>query len=231
MSAGLKLEQNSDLLDKYASLNICNIAVKQETKKSLKIIMSLQEFCKPQVALTNEQTLKSLVKTKVERYDPKFFYQDYEGKIDAGYFDPQFVRIRDVSDKILFSQTTVSDFSKQGRYDLPISTLADQLFAAFKEEGAIDIVDNEDGTFTSLDNRRLLIAKRIGLVDRTYGIWVKVHSFHYALNSHQERRFEATTWGMAVTQRIGNPRLKGYCHDPIIMDEGQQKRSTYLSNF
>ena len=84
-------------------------------------------------------------------------------------------------DRILFSQTTVSDFTKDKKCDYPLDDLADDMFIEFKKsvnyqnDAVLDIVANGDGTFTPIDNRRLLIAKKLGEVDRLYGIWDKVH--------------------------------------------------------
>lgn len=228
MSASLKVESiNNNVF--YAQTHVENNnnnvgASNKKTKVQKK--MSFQDFCK-----INQEPAKEpqkLVKTKVERIDPKVIYNGYVGEIENDYFDLQFVNINDVASKILFSQDTVSDFSADGKCDLPISDLADQLFLGFKTSGALDIVDNGDGTFTSLDNRRLLIAKRIGVVDRTYGIWVKVHSANQKLSYGLQKRFNAFTWGEAVAVRVGK-NIKGYTNYPTILDEGRKKKSQNIA--
>lgn len=194
-----------------------NLRNSNNNNKEKKVKLSFQEFCKIDQPLTNQSTLENLEKTRIERY------ASYKGKINLRCTKPQYVNINDVSQNILFSQETVSDYTRTSKNDLPLSDLADMLFEGFLPEYAIDIVDNGDGTFTSLDNRRLLIAKRIGVVDRTYGIWLRVHAADQELNIGQQKRFNAYTWGEAAAIRVNNNKVKGYDRYPTILDGLKKK--------
>jgi hypothetical protein len=174
---------------------------------------------------------------RVIRPKPQDIFWNYKGNISDKTSRPQYVYINDVKNQILFSQTTVSDFNNAGTCDVPLDQLVDSMFIEFKKtinnnigDGALDLVANSDGTFTSLDNRRLLVAKKIGNVDRNYGIWVKVHAASAPLNSGLQQRFRAGTWGGAVKVRVRakEQRIFGYRQLPTIMDEGKQKKSQSL---
>jgi hypothetical protein len=68
----------------------------------------------------------------------------------------------------------------------------------------------------------LLIAKKIGAVDRNYGIWVRVHAANKRLHPCLQGRFQgAQTWGQAVTIRTGGSQ--GFRKLPTIKDEGYVK--------
>lgn len=178
-------------------------------------------------ALTTTATLDRFdppVAEKAVRPDPRSFCARYNGKISTACKSaPQFVLIQDVKDKILFSQTTVSDFNKSETCDYPIDFLADAMFKEFKRDilrpndGVLDVVDMGKGFFTSVDNRRLLIAKKIGAFDRTYGIWIRVHQSTDALTPGLMTRFDARNWGEAVRKRINKAKTSGYTSHPTIM--------------
>jgi hypothetical protein len=156
---------------------------------------------------------------RAHRPDPKEFYKDYQGKINAAYPHSQYVKIRDVGHQLLFSQKTVSDSNQGKDLDYRISYLVDALFIEFQKNGALDVVDMGNEKFTSLDNRRLLIAKKINVVDRTFGIWIRVHPSNGSLAPSFQKRFQgAKTWGEAVKLRIGDDKVKvGYFYNPTIM--------------
>lgn len=214
---------------------------KGKTKVKLQKL-SLSDFLGVEKTLTNSADLKAVTKTKVVRWDPNALFEDYNGEIDPRYSRAQYVLIKDVVNKLLFSQTNVSDFNKEETRDVLISELADSLFVEFRlgaeEEGALDIVDNRDGTFTSLDNRRLILAYKIGAKDRLYGIWVKVHRYDERLSKSEQRRFSgAYTWGEAALRRVNgnisnsnsnsnsnaNVRVNGFAKLPKILDMGKEK--------
>lgn len=175
--------------------------------------------------LTSEAALDLLDPVVVaKRPNPRDIFSKYNGTISNKTGKPQYVRIQDVANKLLFSQTTVSDFNKSAKVDYPLDYLADAMFLEFKRDidrygdGALDVVDMGGGFFTSLDNRRLLIAKKIGAVDRTYGIWIRVHSFGETLTPGLQKRFGgAKTWGQAALDRVNDKRYFGYLGLPTIM--------------
>jgi hypothetical protein len=159
------------------------------------------------------------------RPDPREFYKEYRGRIIANFKGPQYLLIKDVAEHILFSQREVSDFNQGKTCDYPLGDLADALFLEFKRDilgsgdGALDVVAMGDEKYASLDNRRLLIAKKIGAVDRMFGIWIRVHGSDDLLSEGLQRRFMgARTWGEAVQIRINNEKAKfGYSSNPRIM--------------
>lgn len=160
---------------------------------------------------------------KVWRRHPSQLWEGYKGEIAPTFYEPQYVLIQDVAKKILFSQKSVSDCFEYDGEDLPLSELADSMFLRFMRNFALDIVDWGTGLFTSVDNRRLLIAKKIAQYDSTYGIWVKVHSHNQPLKHWEERRFTVNwlkpkTWGEAIKIR-GDMKGKqiGYCKFPTIL--------------
>lgn len=162
-----------------------------------------------------------------KRPDPKDFFERYNGRISNKTFKPQYVRINDVTNELLFSQTNVSNFNNVRDCEYPLDYLADAMFIEFKRDldrsgdGALDVVDMGDGYFTSVDNRRLLIAKKIGVIDRTYAIWVRVHKASDGLSVNLQRRFDGSrTWGEAVQMRINSSdqKFKGYSALPTIME-------------
>lgn len=160
---------------------------------------------------------------------------NYFKRIDPRKKAPQYVLMKDVFQNILFSQNTVSDFniSPDDGQMYPISVLANKLFHQFKEEGALDIVRMGEGKYISVDNRRLLIAKKIATIDKTYGIWVRVHDSEKALTENQSNRFQLPfenkpTWGNAVHLRMGRSSNEGYTK-PVIMSEGEPASSQTVS--
>jgi hypothetical protein len=147
---------------------------------------------------------------------------------------PQLILLQHVAEKILFSQKSVSDFSMNGKAMITLDDLADQLFVSFNEFGAIDIVANGDGTFTSVDNRRLLIAKRISQYDRNYSIYVRVHKAADCLKDGEKRRFTIgefvpKTWGEAVRGRISQSGVLGFSKEPKILAKTVSTLSIDLS--
>jgi hypothetical protein len=182
---------------------------------------------------TSDEVLEQFdPQVRAYRPDPKEFYRGYKGKITCGFKYSQYVYIQDVRNRILFSQTTISDFNKGKRCDYPLDYLADSMFIEYKKDieawgdGVLDIVDNGDGTFTSVDNRRLLLAKKFGAVDRTYGIWIKVHAANEELSKSLSKRFlGAKTWGEAVAIRVNNNKVAGYLEYPTIMSGSKAKES------
>lgn len=127
----------------------------------------------------------------------------------TGYIAPyiktcQYVVVQQVAHQILFSQETVAASTKDG--ELSLDQLAERMLRFFPREYAIDIVAVAEETYTSVDNRRLLVAKRIAqnAPDRLYGIWVRVHLADELLAGQGSRFGEAKTWGEAVLMRINN---------------------------
>lgn len=178
--------------------------------------------------LTKPSAVKKVARPSIMVQRPDF--DEYGEKIHSDYVDPQYVRIQAVSGTLLFSQATVSEFNtvmvqtgygKMVSSNYPISDLALAMFIQYKRHtdeedgGVLDVVHmgkNPSGEdiFTSIDNRRLLIAKKIGRIDRTYGIWVRVHKFNDELSPALQRRFKGKakdinipTWGAAVLHRTG----------------------------
>lgn len=166
------------------------------------------------------------------RPDATAFYRHYNGKIVPHFQGLQYVYVCDVINDIYFSQKTVSDFSTNQDYDVPLDTLADQMFVKFKRDinyngdGALDVVFNEkNGTVTSLDNRRLLIAQKIAVFDRYYGIWIRVHGAEQLLYRGLQKRFlGAKTWGEAAALRINKKKLTGFKLHPVICDHHGPKK-------
>lgn len=202
-------------------------------KKGKKVTMSLDEFRLQRIdePATSAVALASFEpEVRAVRPHPKTLNEKYDGKISPRFFGAQYLCINHVRNVILFSQQTVSDFNKGEKCDYPLDMLVDALFVEFKKdlaftnEGCLDVVDNGDGTFTSIDNRRLFIAKKIGLIDSRFGIWIKVHPANQELTEGQAKRFQgAKTWGQAAANRVNNPRIKGYLNYPTIKDEGKDK--------
>ena len=178
-------------------------------KKGKKVTMSLHEFTRLQridEPATSAAALASFEpEARAVRPNPSKLNAKYNGNINPRFLGAQYLCINHVRNTILFSQQTVSDFNKGEKCDYPLDMLLDTLFVQFKKdleypnEGCLDVVDNGDGTFTSLDNRRLLIAKKIGLIDRRFGIWIKVHPANQELTEGQVNRFQgAKTWGQEL---------------------------------
>lgn len=176
------------------------------------------------ITLTHKIALRRLQPTSYPfRPSPTDFYRDYHSEIADHIKGPQYILIADVTKKLFFSQTNVSNFYREGCCDMPISSLAESMFLEFKRDfvnigdGALDVVNMNEGKYTSLDNRRLLIAKKISQIDRTYGIWIKVHNYDDKLSPFSQRRLNAGTWGEAVEKRINNPKRPfGYSKLPLI---------------
>ncbi len=157
--------------------------------------------------------------------------------INGNYKGVQYVCASNVRDKVLFSQLSISDYNKVGNTDVPLDELADSMFIEFRkgikrhDDGALDIVQNPDGTYTSLDNRRLFISYKIGEYDRYYGIWVRVHHSNDPLEPGLQKRFlGAKNWGAAAAIRVknsgeDNPNIYGFNEYPTIYDEGKKKSS------
>lgn len=206
-----------------------NEGIKKTKTVSYSTKVDVQRVDAPQVSEAALDTLETSV--RAYRPDPKKFYRGYNGRVNTNWTGPQYVYIKDVAKDILFSQTTISDFNKGKTTDYPLDYLADSMFVEYrkdidyKNDGVLDIVDNGDGTFTSLDNRRLFIAKKIGEVDRFYGIWIKVHSRTEELASFNKRRFYAETWGEAVDIRVDSEGKMGHKRYPTIMEGMKRKAS------
>lgn len=162
--------------------------------------------------MTSEQTLRSLEKSLEERTKERNLTRVFRplggaSEICPNQKEPQYVNIKCVANQILFSQQRISDFI--GDQTCSLEDFANELFKSFKKEGAIDIVCMDKDQYTSLDNRRLFIAKRIAfqVPDSRYGIWVRVHGIDEALSPPNLRRFlGAVTWGQAVLMRVNNLR-------------------------
>ncbi|MFD6141189.1 RHS repeat-associated core domain-containing protein, partial [Promicromonospora sp. NPDC060271] len=98
--------------------------------------------------------------------------------------------------EIRFSQRTVGD----GVHEIEESMRANGWAG-----DAIDVVRMEDGGLTSVDNRRVLAAKRAGIDVRA-----TIHLFDDLIPADQAGRFATkkgvlpTTWGEAILNRIGN---------------------------
>lgn len=143
------------------------------------------------------------------RPDPKAIHAGYSQSISAEFRGLQYMRMRDIATQILFSQITVSDINTVKNIDYPIDALADVLFLEFPHSLALDVVEMGNGVFTSLDNRRLLIAKKLSVIDRTYGIWIRAHKASDSLPPSQQFRFGGVkTWGEAVRDRINSSIAK-----------------------
>lgn len=170
------------------------------------------------------ELVQSIAKTAIERPHPTEINPRYNSQnpINAKFFGLQYVHINDVRDRLLFSQKNVSDMTSTGLIDYPISELADSMFIKFDKNFALDIVENNDGSFTSIDNRRLLVAKKLGALDSNYGIWVKVHAANAKLEPQHQRRFRAATWGGAVAERMDGAKLSGFTSSPRILGRVEQ---------
>lgn len=100
------------------------------------------------------------------------------------------------SDSVRFSQ------NKAGA---GVAEIADSMRANGWAGDPIDVVKMGDGGLTSLDNRRLLAAKMAGI-----DVKASVHGFDDLIPADQAGRFLSrkgvvpTTWGEAITNRIGN---------------------------
>ena len=128
-----------------------------------------------------------------------------------------------------FSQATVSRVTSDG---LTIDELTESLQTNGWLGDPIDVVNMPDGVFTSLDNRRLLAARRAGV-----DVQANIRNFDEALTASEIQRFRVggqpipRTWGDAAQLRIqrqGNfPGVdstwperfpNGSIFDPIIIE-------------
>ena len=131
----------------------------------------------------------------------------------------QEVSIEFVARNILFTQDSVSAFASDGMESnaITLDRLAARMFKnGFDRNYPLDIVEIEENKFTSIDNRRLLIAKRIKNFCSIYKIWVRIHGFREPLSKENVHRFSgALTWGEAVQRRVGD-NSNGFKKYPII---------------
>lgn len=179
-------------------------------------------------ARVTEAPKKAVVST---HFDERVVRPIAAGAINPSMRGTQYVRVQGVADKILFSQRTVSNFteSRGSGSDRPIADLASSMFLEFRqEEGTLDVVRMRDGSLISCDNRRLLIAKRIGRLDRLFGISIRIHQAVDNVPDYFQFRFGgARTWGDAVLNRMNKGvsatsprRTTGYAEEPQLLQFG-----------
>jgi hypothetical protein len=109
---------------------------------------------------------------------------------------------------IQFSQETVSGFKwnkKTKDYDHDyMENIAEDMHAqGFKEDGRIDVVEMSDGSHTTVDNGRVLAARKAGV-----DVLANVHTFDEPLpEEHQKRnqRNIAENWEQLIFNRIADP--------------------------
>jgi hypothetical protein len=110
---------------------------------------------------------------------------------------------------IKFSQETVSGFKlnkKTKEYDHNyIENMANDMFKnGFKKEGRIDVVEMSDGSYTTVDNRRVLAARKAGR-----DVLANVHKFDEPLPKEHQKRNQgniAENWEQLIFNRIADPR-------------------------
>lgn len=211
------------------------------------------EFPKLEKALTTDEYLNTIIKQRkpvrdyvkipdlnaVNELRTKKTPSDTPRIIDSADNKEEML-VEEVAKKVLFSQSSVSDAASDGQTAnaISIDELAERMFKqGFDSKYPLDIVQVSEDTFSSLDNRRLLIAKKIKKFCEDYKVWVRVHGYDEPLSRINRQRFRALTWGQALELRTYSSRMSnsnGSKKHPTIkmmggVNIGGQKREQSLS--
>jgi len=227
---GTDLNSDQKGPNRHQKKPICR-SITQRTQK-------IENIASPRTPLPTMQEASKISKFRTDRSDfdhfvtyalrpnPNDIHRGYSGRINPNYKWAQYVYIRDVANNILFSQTSVSDSCFERGRIFPLDDLVNSLFIRFGRFGALDIVKITEENYVSLDNRRLLISKKIAVIDRYYGIWIRVHQPDEELDLNNRRRFRVSTWGEALKERVEKSYLIGYSNYPTIVCEKRIKASS-----
>ena len=159
-----------------------------------------KEVCKTAQDIINAHKKEALPLTPIVR--------EQANPIDRRRKDPQLVDAAAIK-SIRFSQKTITptNVNQKTNLDTTIDDLATSMFEEYKGE-PIKVVKFPGNIYVSYDNRRLVAAKKIAEIDRTYGILIKLFDLNSQVGRNLQKRLAGQNTGNAQNGFVAFPKIR-----------------------